>query len=269
MSHCKSCNYPCPRKYKDAWQTLIQQHPNNGIIQYSSSPFAFPAFIIPKSDPNILPCWVNDYQQLNENTITDSHPLLQIDDILNNCAKGKIWVKLDMTNSFFQTRIHPEHVPFTAVSTPFGLYEWLVMPIGLKNSPAIYQRCVTKALGHLISKIHHIYLDNIIIWSNSIVEHEQNIAKVLQALSDAHPYCNPKKTYLFCQEIYFLGHNISSHGIEADTSKTDCVLNWPTPKTVTQVCQFLGLVQYIAVFLPKIADHTAILNELTHRDCEK
>ena len=113
----KSRNYPCPRKYKDSWHTLIQQHLKNGIVRHSSSPFASPAFIIPKSDPTVLPRWVNDYRQLNENTVPDSHPLPRIDDILNDCAKGKIWAKLDMTNSFFQTRMHPDHIPYTAVST--------------------------------------------------------------------------------------------------------------------------------------------------------
>ena len=265
----KTRNYPCPRKYKEAWHTLIQQHLKNGIIQHSSSPFASPAFIIPKADPTVLPRWVNDYRQLNENTITDSHPLPRIDDILNDCAKGKIWAKLDMTNSFFQTKLHPNHVSLTAVSMPFGLYEWLVMPMGLKNAPAIHQRRVTKALGALIGKICHIYLDDIIIWSNSIEEHEINISKVLCALQDAHLYCNPDKTSLFCYDINFLGHNISECGIEADTSKTERILNWPTPMTATQVRQFLGLVRYISVFLPKIADHTAMLTELTHKECDK
>ena len=265
----KSRNYPCPRKYKDAWHTLIQQHLKNGVIQHSSSPFASPAFIIPKADPTVLPRWVNDYRQLNENTVTDSHPLPRIDDILNDCAKGKYWAILDMTNSFFQTRMHPKHVPYTAVSTPFGLYEWLVMPMGLKNSPAIHQRRVTKALGNLIGKICHIYLDDIVIWSNSLEEHERNVSLVLQALEAAHLYCNPKKTHLFCTEINFLGHHISPRGIEADNSKTERILSWPIPKSVTQMRSFLGLVRYIAIFLPKLADHTAVLNELTHKECEK
>ena len=265
----KSRNYPCPRKYKDAWHTLIQQHLKNGVIQHSSSSFASPAFIIPKADPNVLPRWVNDYRQLNENTVTDSHPLPRIDDILNDCAKGKYWAILDMTNSFFQTRMHPAHVPYTAVSTPFGLYEWLVMPMGLKNSPAIHQRRVTKALGNLIGKICHIYLDDIVVWSNSLEEHERNVKTVLEALETARLYCNPKKTHLFCTEINFLGHHISSRGIEADNSKTERILSWRIPKTVTQMRSFLGLVRYIAIFLPKLADHTAILNELTHKDCEK
>lgn len=121
----KSRSYPSPRKYKEAWQILIQQHLDADRIRPSSSPCAAPAFIVPKANPNVLPWWVNDYHQLNENTITDSHPLLRIDDILNDCAKGTIWGMIDMTNSFFQTRMHPDHVHLTAMNTPLGLYEWL------------------------------------------------------------------------------------------------------------------------------------------------
>jgi hypothetical protein len=104
----KTCTYACPRKFREAWQTLIQQHLDTGRIRPSSSPHASPAFIIPKADVSVLPRWVNDYWQLNKNTIVDSHPLPCIDDILNDCAKGKIWGTIDMTNSFFQTRMLEE-----------------------------------------------------------------------------------------------------------------------------------------------------------------
>jgi hypothetical protein len=171
----KTRTYACPRKFCEAWQTLIQQHLDAGRIRPSSSPHASPAFIIPKSDPSVLPCWVNDYRQLNKNTIMDSHPLPRTDDILNDCAKGKIWGTIDMTNSFFQTRMHPSDIPLTAVSTPFGLFEWTVMPMGLRNAPAIHQRRVTSALCPYIGKICHIYLDDIIIWSNTVEEHCDNV----------------------------------------------------------------------------------------------
>jgi len=136
----KSCSYPSPCKYKEAWQILIQQHLDAGHIRPSSSPCALLAFIVPKANPNMLPRWVNDFHQLNKNTITDSHLLPRIDDILNDCAKGKIWVTINMMNSFFQTRMHPEHVHLMVVNTPLSLYKWLVMPMSLKNAPAIHQR---------------------------------------------------------------------------------------------------------------------------------
>jgi hypothetical protein len=164
----KNCSYSCPCKYHEAWQTLLYQHLTAGRICPSSSPYALPAFIVPKADPTALPHWVNDYRQLNSNTVVDSHPLPWIDDILNDCAKGKFFSMFDMTNSFFQTRMKPEDIPLTAVSTFFKLYEWTVMPIGLCNAPSIYQRRVTHALQGLLGKICHIYLDNIIVWSTDL-----------------------------------------------------------------------------------------------------
>ena len=119
----KSHSYMSPRKYKEASQILIQQHLDAGWIRPSSSPYTSPAFIVPKANLNVLPHWVNDFRQLNENTMMDSHPLPWIDDILNDCAKGKIWVTIDMTNSFFQTWMHPDHVHLTAVNMPLGFYE--------------------------------------------------------------------------------------------------------------------------------------------------
>jgi hypothetical protein len=121
-------SYSTPHKYRAAWETLVQQHLNACHIQPSNSSHASPAFIVPKADPSILPCWVNDYRALNANTVVDAHPLPRVDHILADCAKGKIWSKLDMTNSFFQTRVHPDDVHLTTVSTPRGLYEWLAMP---------------------------------------------------------------------------------------------------------------------------------------------
>ena len=96
---------------------------------------------------------------------------------------------------FFKTHMHPDHVHLTAVNTPLGLYEWFVMLMGLKNTPTIHQWRVTAALRNLIGKICHIYLDDIVIWSNSLIEHKQNVCVVLEALRAAWFYVNPEKTH--------------------------------------------------------------------------
>ncbi|PSR72228.1 hypothetical protein PHLCEN_2v11903, partial [Hermanssonia centrifuga] len=119
--------YECPKKYREAWKTLLQQHLAAGQIRPSSSPHASPAFLIPKADRVVLPRWVNDYRKLNANTIPDVHPLPSIAEILSDCGKGQYFAKIDMTNSFFQTLVHPDDIPLTAVTTPFGLYEWTVI----------------------------------------------------------------------------------------------------------------------------------------------
>jgi hypothetical protein len=208
-----SRSYSCPRKYKDAWSILIQQHLDAGQIRPSNSSHASLAFLVPKADPKTLQRWVNDYRQLNANTVVDSHPLPRVDNILADCAKGKIWSRLDMTNSFFQTRVHPDDIALTAVTTPLSLYEWLVMPMGLRNAPPIHQRRMTAALCPFLGKLCHIYIDDIVIWSNSIEEHQQHIQTIMEALRRAKLYCNLKKSDFFLLELDFLGHHIPARGI--------------------------------------------------------
>lgn len=105
-------------------------------------------------------------------------------------------------------------------------------------------------------------------WSNSLDEHEQNVCAVFSALCVAQLYVNPDKTHLLCTEIDFLGHHITTCSIEADNKKIDRILNWLQPKFPSEVRGFLGLVCYIATFLPTLADHTGILTEHMMKDSE-
>lgn len=173
-----------------------------------------------------------------------------------------------MTNSFFQTKVHPDDMKLLAVHTPWGLYEWTVMPMGVRNAPAAHQRRMSTALRHLIGKICHVYLDDIIIWSQTLEEHEKNVRLVLDALRAAHLFCSLKKTSLFNLEIDFLGHHISERGIEPDASKVARILDWPTPRKANDVRAFLGLVRYLANHLPALADHARILTPLTTKNAE-
>lgn len=267
MEHAiKTRSYQCLQKFQEAWGILIQKHLDVGRIQPSSSPWASPAFIILKADVTVLLHWVNDFWQLNMNTVMNLHPLPWVDDILADCGKGKIWVTINMTNSFFQTRMHPNDVPLTVVTTLFGLYRWLVMPTGLQNAPTIHQHRVSIALQEYIGRICHVYLDNIVIWSNSIEEHHCNVWLILTALWAAQLYCNPKKMKLYCTFIDFLGHHILQNSIEANSWKVDCILSWPQPCSATDVRHFLGLVQYLASFLPSLTTHTVVLTPLTTKD---
>ena len=166
-----------------------------------------------------------------------------------------------MTDSFFQTCVHLDDVHLTVVTTLFGLYEWLAMPMGLHNSPAIHQRRMTAALHEHLGKICHIYLDDIIVWSDTITDHIKHIM-VMKSLRDAWLYCNPDKCRFFKKEVDFLRHHISACRIEVNSSKIERILNWPVPKSATDVRGFLGLVRYIALFLPRLADYTCVLTPL-------
>jgi len=119
--------------------------------------------------------------------------------------------------------------------TPFRLYEFIMMLMGGHNAPATHQCCMCATLHAHIGKICHIYLDDIIIWSRSLSEHKQNVTTVLEALWATNLYCSPKKTELFCTSLKFLGHHISSMGIEADAGKVTRILDWPIPSMASDV----------------------------------
>ncbi|KAJ2923096.1 hypothetical protein H1R20_g13998, partial [Candolleomyces eurysporus] len=162
----ESRSYASPRKYQEAWSTIIDDHLTAGRIRPSDSHHASPSFLIPKADPTALPQWVIDYRQL------DKTPLPQVDDILANAAKGKYWAKFDMTNSFFQTCMHPDDIPLTVTSTPMGF----------KNSPQMHQQHMRHALADYIGKFCRVYLDDIIVWSSSLEEHRRNLCLILDAI---------------------------------------------------------------------------------------
>ncbi|KAJ8481084.1 hypothetical protein ONZ51_g6252 [Trametes cubensis] len=236
--------YDCPKKYREVWKKLLQQHIDAGRLRPSDSPYASPCFLIPKSDPSADPRWVNDYRHLNANTVPDMHPLPKIADILADCAKGKIWAKIDMTNSFFQTRVHPDDVKFTAVTTPFGLYEWTVMPQGCRNALSTHQRRMFSALRPYIGSICHVYLDDIVIWSQTIEEHRRNVETISSATTS--PRVVSRRT----------------------PRKVEKILDWPVPRSAADVRAFLGLVRYVANFLPKLTDYTLVLTPLTGKDAD-
>jgi hypothetical protein len=137
------------------------------------------------------------------------------------------------------------------------------------NAPAIQQHQVTAALHEHIDKICHVYLNDIVIWSQSVEEHIRHVRIIFEALKKSSLYCNEKKTKLFCCKINFLGHRISEWGIEPDQSKIEWIINWPTPKSSTNVRTFLGVIRYVAHFLPHLAAHTEILHHLTTKACDK
>ncbi|SCV70642.1 BQ2448_3404 [Microbotryum intermedium] len=262
--------YGTPMRWCTAWRRLLDQHLAAGRLCLSLSEYSLPAFIIPKKgmdmDLSIMPRWVNNYWILNAATVPDRTPLPLPDEILSVSARACFWSKIDMTNSFFQTKMAKEDIPKTAVATPWGLFEWVVMPMGLSNAPATHQHRVNEALLNLIGKSCFVYLDDITIFSNTIEEHQTHVREVLKALRWADLYCSPKMTELFMTLCDFLGHVISQNGIAADQSKVDRIMEWPRPRTVTELRGFLGLVQYLRKFINGLAQHTKPLSDLTSKN---
>jgi len=164
--------------------------------------------------------------------------------------------------------MHPDDVHKTAFKTPFGLFEWLVMPQGLCNAPATWQRFMNWVLRKYVGKICHVYIDDIAIFSDSLLEHHRNVRLVLQALQDAGIIVSSSKSHLYADEIEFLGHIISSRGIEVGSSKVQKILDWPVPQNPAEIRAFNGLVNYIAEFISALAEHSVILSRLIRKGVE-
>src|SRR5437667_4540232 len=166
--------------------------------------------------------------------------------------------------------MHPDDIHKTAFKALFGLYEWLVMPQGLCNAPATFQRYMNYVLRKYIGKFCAVYQDDIAIFSNSVEEHKQHVHLILQALWNHGIMASPEKSTLFTNCIEFLGHFVSSRGLEADPAKLEKIVNWPTPTTATQITEFNGLVNYLAMFdfVPGLAEQSAILTDLTKKGVE-
>jgi hypothetical protein len=226
--------------------------------------------IIPKKDPTALPQWVCDYRVLNSFTVKDCSPLPNVDELIRTVSSGKIFSILNQTNTFFQTRMREDDIPLTAVKTPWGLYKWIVMPMGLTNAPATHQARLEEALGELINNFCVVYLDDIVIFSDDPTSHKQNVRCVLEQLRRAHLYCSPKKTKLFQRKIKFLGHWISANGIWVDDKKITQILNWPSPQSPKGVIKkFLGTVQWMKKFIWGLQRYVGMLTPLTSSKLEK
>ncbi|GBN68513.1 Retrovirus-related Pol polyprotein from transposon 297, partial [Araneus ventricosus] len=214
-----------PLAKKEEAERLVKEMVDNGIIEESSGPWASPIVLVKKKDGSTRFCV--DYRKLNEITIKDSYPLPRIDDTLDALNGSQWFSTLDLKSGYWQVEIHPEDKEKTAFTTVQGLWQFKVMPFGLCNAPATFERLMETVLRGLTSEACLVYLDDIIIVGRTFQEHLNNIRKVFQRLQKANLKLSPKKCRFFRKEVSYLGHIISADGVKTDTEKTKAVVDWP------------------------------------------
>ena len=233
-------------------------------INTSASPWGSPILFVKKKDGGMRMCV--DYRAVNKLTTRNSYPLPRIDDMLDKLSGSSVFTCLDLQQAYHQVRLNEEDIPKTAFTTPIGLYEYKVLPFGLCNAPSTFQALMDSVLGPELRHCCLVYLDDIIVFSKSPEEHVQQLRAVLRRLKDAKLYAKLSKCEFGLKKVKFLGHIVSSEGLQPDEDKVKLVREWPRPANVKEVRQFVGLAQYFRKFIMGFAAMTVPLTALFKHD---
>lgn len=241
---------------------MISELLAQGHIRASHSPYAFPIVMVPKKNGERRMCV--DFRPLNKITIRDNYPLPLIDDCLER-MEGKCYFSLlDLKSGFHQVKMAPDSVSLTAFVTPSGQYEYLRMPFGLRNAPAVFQRFINLVLRPFIDEGSVIvYIDDIAIATRTIPEHFDLLGRLLRRLAEFRLEIKLSKCQFCYTEIDLLGFNISKHGIRPNNGHLEAIHVFPTPKNVADIQKCLGLFTYFRRFVPSFSSIAAPLRNLT------
>ncbi len=235
-----------------------------GFIQPSKSPFGAPILFVKKKDGTMRMCV--DYRALNNITIKNSYPLPRIDELFDRLQGAQYFSKIDLRSGYHQIRIHPDDVPKTAFRTRYGHYEFLVLPFGLTNAPGTFMHLMHQTFRAFLDDFVLVFLDDILIYSKTLEEHERHVRQVLEVLRREKLYAKESKCELFKREVEFLGHHVGRAGVRMMNDKVQAVAEWPTPTKVIDVRAFLGTAGYYRKFIRDFSRLAAPLTHLTKDD---
>jgi hypothetical protein len=248
----------------DIVENAVKEMQEAGVIQPSESPWASPIVLVKKKDGSNRFCI--DFRKLNDVTVKDAYPLPRIEDNLDVLEGSKFFSTLDLASGYWQVKVKEEDKCKTAFITRNGLWEFNVMPFGLCNAPATFQRLMEKILSGLQWKTLALYLDDVIVFATTLDEHIARLKEVFQRIQGAGLKLKPKKCDFLRESVNFLGHLVDSNGIRTDPEKISKIKDWPRPTSVTEVRTFIGLTSYYRKFIKGYAKIAAPLHELTKKD---
>jgi len=256
--------YSCSEKELQALREYLDENLAKGFIRESSSPAGYPILFVPKKNGKLRLCV--DYRKLNDITIKNRYPLPRIDEIMDRINGAQRYTKLDLQGAYNLVRIAQGEEWKTAFHTKMGLYEYLVMPMGLTNVPASFQALMNHVLWDHIDKICAVYLDDILVYSKDPKEHDHHVKLVLQKLEEYFLKVDLDKSEFDQEEVEFLGHIIGKNGIRMDPRKVQSVLEWPTPENLKDLQAFLGLANYYRRFIKSYSTIVTPLLRFTKKD---
>jgi hypothetical protein len=189
-----------------------------------------------------------------------------VDDVFSQLGKLAWFTAFDLQSGFWQIRMAPEDMRKTALTTKSGLYDWTVMPFGLKNATSTFTRTMSEVFKDLGDKFLKVFVDDLNVHSENWEDHLQHLGAVLSRLREVNLKLNPSKCCFATESIVFLGHVVSREGSKPDPGKINAVLHFPEPKVVTNVRSFLGLTGYYQKYIRGYSRMASPLFELTKKD---
>jgi hypothetical protein len=238
-----------------------------GYIRPSLSPWGCPSLFVKKKD----------YRSLNAVTIKNKYHLPRIDILFYQLAGAQVFSKIDLYSGYHQIKICAEDIHKTTFSARYNLYEYLVMSFGLTNALTHFMYLMNSVFMPELDKFVMVFIDDILVYSKNMEEHEEHLCIVLQRLQKHQLYAKYSKCEFWLCEVPFLGHVISAEGIKVDPGKVQDVLDWKPPRTLHQVRSLLGLTRYYRRFIPnfsKISKPTVVVLKkgtkyIWSKDCDE